>query len=174
VAQHAYVDESFEAAYLMAVIAVEGSDVAATRSRARQLRAPGAARFHMSSEGNARRNRALALIGEISPTVLVIEVSAETPPHQRRARAMESVVNECLGRDAARVVFELDVSVIGRDRRTVAHALRAYGDAAPLAYDFIPGASEPLLWLPDAVAWAWARGGHWRRRLPEGLVHIRA
>jgi hypothetical protein len=26
------------------------------------------------------------------------------------------------------------------------------------------GTSEPLLAIPDAVGWAWARGGDWRRR----------
>jgi hypothetical protein len=28
---------------------------------------------------------------------------------------------------------------------------------------------EPLLAIPDAVAWSWAKGGHWRRRVT-GIV----
>ena len=22
---------------------------------------------------------------------------------------------------------------------------------------------DPLLWVPDAIAWSWMRGGHWRQ-----------
>ncbi|WP_228516893.1 hypothetical protein [Curtobacterium sp. VKM Ac-1376] len=33
---------------------------------------------------------------------------------------------------------------------------------------------EPLLALPDAVGWAWAKGGDWRRRCPTELTVIDA
>lgn len=29
--------------------------------------------------------------------------------------------------------------------------------------------SEPLLWVPDALAWAYGKGGDWRRRM-DGVV----
>ena len=173
-ALHAYVDESFEGAYLMALVAVDGGDVAATRSKTRRLRARGASRFHMSSESDQRRDRALALIRELPVTAVVVEVRGDTPAHQRRVRAIESIVSECVRLGASRLLFELDISVVRRDRSTVARALRSTDDASALTYGFVGGAAEPLLWLPDAVAWAWARGGHWRGKLPEGLRRIRA
>ena len=34
-------------------------------------------------------------------------------------------------------------------------------------------ASDPLLWLPDIVAWAFGRGGDWRRRFSDDRLEIR-
>ena len=32
---------------------------------------------------------------------------------------------------------------------------------------------EPLLSLPDAVAWCWVRSGEWRRRIAPIVAHVR-
>ncbi|MBC7595785.1 MAG: hypothetical protein H7288_17920 [Kineosporiaceae bacterium] len=33
-----------------------------------------------------------------------------------------------------------------------------------LTYEHAKSAHDPLLAIPDSVAWAWAKGGDWRRR----------
>ena len=32
-----------------------------------------------------------------------------------------------------------------------------------LRWDLLVAKADPLLWVPDAVAWSWMRGGEWRR-----------
>jgi hypothetical protein len=32
---------------------------------------------------------------------------------------------------------------------------------------------ESLLAIPDAIAWSWAKGGHWRARVSEIVTDVR-
>jgi hypothetical protein len=32
------------------------------------------------------------------------------------------------------------------------------------SYAHVPPTTEPMLWVPDAIAWAYGNGGDWRRR----------
>ena len=32
-------------------------------------------------------------------------------------------------------------------------------------YEHLSPRMEPLLWIPDAVAWCWAKGGVWKDRV---------
>ena len=44
-----------------------------------------------------------------------------------------------------------------------------------LTFRHVAAHEEPLLWLPDAIAWAIGRGGDWRRRaepLVEKVVEL--
>jgi hypothetical protein len=34
-----------------------------------------------------------------------------------------------------------------------------------LLYEHLKPHEEPLLWVPDAVAWCYGNGGDWRRRV---------
>jgi hypothetical protein len=34
-------------------------------------------------------------------------------------------------------------------------------------------AAEPLLWLPDVIAWAYGRGGDWIRRASDVITDVR-
>jgi hypothetical protein len=82
-------------------------------------------------------------------------------------------VNEYTARDVclAEVVRQLQVESIPRltiesrqddmdDIRTIA---RARTSEPTLVFDHKIGELEPMLWIADAVAWAFGAGGHWRR-----------
>ncbi|HEX9856702.1 MAG TPA: hypothetical protein VGC47_15430 [Acidimicrobiia bacterium] len=61
----------------------------------------------------------------------------------------------------------------GQDERDRAAIYRALGSDPnpPLTYSHHTPTNEPLLWVPDAVAWAWGRGGSWRRWIQDlGMV----
>lgn len=66
---------------------------------------------------------------------------------------------------ALRVVLD---SSDERDRIDVA-TLRAVlgkpGAGLMLVYEHLRGQQEELLWIADAVAWAYGAGGDWRRRM---------
>ena len=49
------------------------------------------------------------------------------------------------------------------DDRVIKAALRRIG-TGELTFGHASAHEEPLLWVPDAIAWAVGRGGDWRRR----------
>lgn len=51
------------------------------------------------------------------------------------------------------------------DKRTLYRAVREYGVVDSLSYVHQRPATEPLLWVSDAVAWCYVKGGDWRRRI---------
>lgn len=70
------------------------------------------------------------------------------------------------------LVLEQDDTLLDFDRRTLYGAVRRarYPD---LRYEQQRAAAEPLLALPDAVAWCRARGGEWRRRVEPVITGVR-
>ena len=55
-------------------------------------------------------------------------------------------------------------SVVDRDRSwIIAGAQQAGCRAPPFAYHHLHRHEEPLLWIADAVGWAWARGGAYKK-----------
>lgn len=57
----------------------------------------------------------------------------------------------------------------GQDERDRATIYRAAGPRPNPQFEYThrKPAGEPMLWGPDAVAWAWGRGGRWRRRVDD-------
>ena len=68
---------------------------------------------------------------------------------------------------AHRLVVERDESTYDFDRRTLTAAVRQHECRDTLRWDLLARKEDPLLWVPDAVAWCWVRGGHWRRLIAE-------
>ena len=64
-----------------------------------------------------------------------------------------------------RLVFEQDDSLVRSDQTVLYAAVRQAEVSGRLTYEHLPARSEPLLWVADAAAWCWARGGPWRTRL---------
>jgi len=66
------------------------------------------------------------------------------------------------------LVIERDDSTISHDRRTLFQHLRG----SDVRYEHKRPHEDSLLWIPDAVAWSWTKGGPWRKRtenLAEGV-----
>ena len=57
------------------------------------------------------------------------------------------------------------------DRRTIRAALLDAGAIDRLDYGHMRPSEEPLLWVADAVAWAYGVGQTWRRRVG-GIVEV--
>ncbi|MEU0089532.1 hypothetical protein [Kribbella sp. NPDC006257] len=41
--------------------------------------------------------------------------------------------------------------------------MRRFGCAATLQYELLAPQLDLMLWVPDAIVWAWAKGGEWRQ-----------
>ncbi|MFI9641273.1 hypothetical protein ACIG87_14620 [Micromonospora sp. NPDC051925] len=59
-------------------------------------------------------------------------------------------------------MIERDDSTLKADQRLLFEEVRRAGIAGQLRYDHLKAHEECLLAIPDALAWCWARGGHWR------------
>jgi hypothetical protein len=72
---------------------------------------------------------------------------------------------------AARLVLELDESVLQSDRRIIGERL-AKANCHDLRYEHQRAHEEGLLAIPDAVAWCWAKGGNWRKAAEDIVTEV--
>ena len=156
---HVFADESKAHGLLVAAAVCAAEDVAAHRRVLRSVLLPGQRRLHFTKESTARRRKIISCIVEIDPVVRLYQ--AKRNDVDARRRCLTSVVRDAAA-GAERVVVERDESTADFDQRTLFDAVRAYGCAATVTYAVLPAHGDPLLWIPDAVAWCWAAGGEWR------------
>ncbi len=67
-------------------------------------------------------------------------------------------------------MIEQDDSLLDWDRRQLYALAR---EAPLLRYEHRRASAEQLLAIPDAIAWCWAKGGHWRRRIQPAVTTVR-
>ncbi|MGW6278994.1 hypothetical protein [Kribbella sp. NPDC055071] len=156
---HVFVDETKARGFLMAAARCPSDDVSVNRKILRELLLPGQERLHFRHETDGRRRQILATIEHLHLLVDIYQFDVETP--MSRAHCLEAIVRDTLG-EAERRVIERDESTLPRDRSTL-HAACQRNGFYRLRWDLLAPKLDPLLWVPDAVAWAWAKGGHWRR-----------
>ncbi|MEV4267611.1 hypothetical protein [Kribbella sp. NPDC049584] len=157
---HVFVDETKSGGLLMAAARCQAEDVAVNRKALRTLLLPGQERLHFNHEKAARRKQILDVIAGFH--LLVDLYPAPRDSLQDRRKCLDAIVRDC-GPAAERLVVEMEESTYERDRRWLREAARRYGYHETLRWDVLVAKADPLLWVPDAVAWCWMRGGAWRR-----------
>jgi hypothetical protein len=101
-------------------------------------------------------------------TISTIYVARHRDQVATRHAILSAAVRDLRAQGVTRLVLEAREGQDHRDRVAIYQALQPDDR---LDYTHHPGHAEPMLWLPDAVAWAWGRGGWWRSRIEElGLV----
>ncbi len=55
-----------------------------------------------------------------------------------------------------------DDSLVRHDEAAIKAARVKHGGKDVLRFDHLRGLDDPMLWVPDAIAWAWCRDRHWR------------
>lgn len=156
---HAFGDESTRAdRYLMCFVIAQPAELATLRRGVRRLRASGQRRIHFVSESDRRRRQLLAAFADLDIRALVIHTT-----NRDQVQARDDVLHVAVDRLAElgvqRLVLEARQGQDDRDRRTL------YRRAPKtMSYEHMPSAGEPILWSADGIAWAWGRGGDWRRR----------
>lgn len=159
-----FVDESKSGDYLLIATAVEPARLATVRKVIRGLVLPGQRRLHMKSESNPRRRQILSALCEEGEKATIYRAgSAYKSDIQRRRACLSSMVADIARAGHPKVCLESDETMDERDRRDLARLIKEH--ACPdLLYLHERAAQEPLLAVSDAIGWAWARGGDWRRR----------
>ena len=160
---HAFVDESVRNdVYMMCAVNVRPGHLDGSRKRLRKMRVRGQSRIHFSEESDGRRRR---LLGELS--ALPFESVLYTAKTRNQVAARNAILNVMVRDVSAKGLHRLTLDARSeqdhRDRRTIQTAV-ALLKSEPFWYGHKPSVQEPLLWIPDGIAWAWGRGGEWRKR----------
>lgn len=148
----------------MAAVVVPG-DLDSVRRELRGLLLPGQSALHFKNERDGRRRQLLGAICGL-PVEAFVYVSAAKSQVEARRACLEALVADLAGEGAQWLVLELSDGDLAADRRTLFDAVRKHFEAGDgLRYAHLRASAEPLLWVPDAVAWAWSHGGGWRERV---------
>lgn len=173
VSVHVFVDETKARGYLVAAAAFVPGDLAAARKRVNALRMPGQRRIHFVTESDPRRRAILATLRELGARVTLYDAREWPRPAAARDACLRCLVDDCAAMSARFLVIERDDSVVAADRRIIASQIGRHGLKDSLQFQHQRASAEPLLAVPDAIAWCWARGGEWRRRAAEMVAEVR-
>lgn len=158
-----FADESKSRGFRLAATVIADRDTVRCRSEMSRLRRGPTRRIHFVKEMNSTRKAILTTIGTMPVAHLLIDVEPLHGARDPRERALVSLVHLAHKLGATTVVLERDPSTLEKDRRTLFAASRALEDGAGIRYRQLAAHEEPLLWIPDAIAWSWTRGGEWRQ-----------
>lgn len=163
---HVFVDESIRGGtYLLCAVRFRAGDLLLARATMRALCKPGQRRVHMAKEQPQRRREILAAVtGTPARARLYL---AAGPPIVARATCLSRLLVD-LGADSPPPVRLSLESSDGQDKRD-RELIVAHRYAAPaldgMTYEHMRPHEEPLLAVPDVLAWAYGAGGDWRRRI---------
>ena len=164
-----YIDESARENFLLCGINVQQSQIHDTRDALRVFRAKGRSHIHMYQEDRSTQEAVASFIGTLPITGWLVSVSSQTAnePLSRNLalRSLEDI-NSLRG---SRLLTLDDISCRRSDSQILREVARGVDYQFP-HYRHMNSRHEPLLWLPDIVAWCYGRGGPWREAV-EPLVN---
>ena len=168
-----YVDEAKSGGYLLVAAVVLPQDSTALRATVRGLVLQGQYRIHMKKERDSRK-RAIADAICASGIRATIYDAGRDRRYERDARAacLRGLVADAAGTGGL-LILEQDDSLMSWDKQRLIELTREFGCRDTLRYRHERAAAEQLLALPDAIAWCWAKGGEWRKRIEPVVETIR-
>lgn len=155
-----FIDEGKRQGYLLVAAAVADGDAGGLRRAVTALRTPGSERLHFVHESAGHKRKVLAELARLEVRTTVFQATG-LDDRAARAWCLEQVVEFAVAVGADRIVIETDDSIVQTDKRTLFQALVTRDLREQVRYEHRRAASEPLLWVPDAVAWSYGRGGKW-------------
>jgi hypothetical protein len=161
---HAFVDESKERGLLVRAAILSPTDLAGARATMRGLVHPGSERVHMSKERPARRSLIARTVAGLPVRAHIYDAKSFPPREELKAReqCLLRLVEDLADSGCQRLVIERDDSLVVHDRRTLYAAVHSRDLVDDLRYEHMRAKEESLLWVADAVAWCWNKGGSWR------------
>lgn len=166
-----FVDESKEGGTLVTAALVNTRELDLARKTLRGLIMRGQRRLHFTHERDSRRQQILDAVLPLTAEVTIYDGSAH-PRRRQRDACLEALVADLAAASRRMLVLEQDDSVLAADRRLLYRRVRELG-CEDLVYRHHRAHEEPLLAIPDAIAWCWQRGGRWRDRVRELVGDVR-
>lgn len=170
---HVFVDESKVRDYLLVAVTLESNQLRAARSALTSLVLRGQSRLHMRKESDARRRRILATVATLKTETIVFRAAKDGRTDRvRRSACIRGLVSSVVDKPGAAICLERDETLVRSDRQGIVESMHLAGVLPTFTHRHETAAREPLLALPDAIGWAWAKGGDWRRRCGPGITVI--
>jgi hypothetical protein len=172
VSAHAFVDESIRNGYLLSAAVVPAGDLPVARGKLRELCKPGQRRLHMKDENDSRRREILSTLTGLGVQVYMYRAPvAGRPIRASRDHCLRACLSTLLELDVTRLVIE-SCNQDHRDEQVIQPILNRL--AAPDWFVWLHSvpSAEPLLWAADATAWAYGKGGDWRRRVDRIIASV--
>jgi len=161
---HVFVDESKSRGLLLAAALVPPDELARLRKLVDGLRLPRQRRIHFTAESDARRKIILTALADAHVQAIVYDASAHKDVKKARDTALSRLVDDVAKMGAQMLVIERDDQSEASDRAIIRERAGQAGCRDRLRYVHKRSHEECLLSIPDAVAWSWAKAGHWRMR----------
>lgn len=169
---HVFVDESKAGPYLLVAADVLPADVGGARGVVRTLHLPNQSRIHMTAESDSRRRAILRAFEAAGLRATVYRAAGYKRTIDARAACIDALVRPLAVQPTARVTFECDQSQDERDRKQLYRLVRGLGCTERVQYEHRRASAEPLLAVPDAIGWAYARGGDFRMRATRLIADV--
>ena len=173
VIRHAFIDESERSnkGFMLCAVTVVEGDVAVLRTQLAALRPKTTGRIHMKSVANGDRMKIITAIAGLEAHSKLYVVTKKCSAREARDIALSSAFADLSGMDVVRTVIESCNQDV-EDRRIIHNIL---GPDPDLQYHHEPASmNNPMLWLPDVHAWAWGRGGKYKRAIEHRITEIQA
>ena len=157
-------DESKAKDFILCAVSIDNHALHLARSVTRQQVMPGQRYVHFVSES---RNRKLAILNAYSNINLTADffiVKDGTPAHSR-SKALRQLVRTLPSSTSVNLIFDNDENYTAMDREILREELTRMSLVPLVSYSHLPSRNEPLLWLPDALAWTKAKGKEWNLQL---------
>lgn len=161
---HVFVDESKAGPYLLVASVVLPADLGAARGAVRSLHLPRQSRIHMKTETDARRRTILSAFEKAGLRATIHRAAGYKTNIAAREACIDALVRQLAIEPTARVTFECDETQDARDRQQLFRLVRELGCTERVQYEHRLASAESLLAVPDAIGWAYARGGDFRKR----------
>lgn len=166
-----YIDESKSKGYTIVTAAVITADISTMRKEIAKLRKNGQSRVHFVNESPARRREILSILVSLGLTARIYHAERMHDP-EARERCLAAVVADAAQHGVSKIVLERDASIEQFDRRILYREIESNSIRGSIQYGHDTAKNEPLLWVPDAIAWSYARGGEWKTRIRSLVIDV--
>lgn len=160
---HVFIDESKARDYTIVAATLTPAAVSDTRSAVRNLRHKGSPSIHMRKESSATKSKIIEGFKELRLSTYIFTCTdSRRSELERRTRCLDRLLDLCAQENASRLTIERDESLLRWERQYFVEAVRQRQMRDNFEYTWRNRNEEPLLWVPDAVAWSYAKGGRYR------------
>lgn len=166
-----FVDESKTKGYTMAAALVTPDDVTVLRRNVRSLVLPGQRRIHFTKEQPERKRLILSRLISFGAQAHVFQCLTKSQIVGRDA-CLSGIVAHAAQHSHTKIVIERDESIEKADRQILFREVKRHRLEGTLSYSLEVPHQEPLLWVADAIAWSYTKGGEWRKRADPLIAEI--
>ena len=158
------IDESKRKDYILCAVEIDMDIAPAARIAVNRLRLKGQRSIHFLTESDSRKKLILSTFAEIDFKATCF-IARGRPDNVARGLCIGALVASLCSDENYVVIFDLDFSRLSADRQTLSLELRKRGMIQKVEYRHEEPHHEHLIWLPDAIAWSYARGWPWGAQL---------